>query len=108
MSEDPKPAVSRESDKFMLRLPDGMRERIAEVAKANGRSMNAEIVARIEASLAAPAREALGGIGGKWSKFLTINLDDVVESAIREAVQNSVDASIKDPPPPTKQVRKKG
>ncbi|MDW9772739.1 Arc family DNA-binding protein [Sinorhizobium meliloti] len=32
------------ADKFMLRLPGGMRERIAEVAKANNRSMNAEIV----------------------------------------------------------------
>jgi hypothetical protein len=43
MSEITKP-VSRESDKFMLRLPDGMRELIAEEAKKNGRSMNAEIV----------------------------------------------------------------
>ncbi|PPA77677.1 hypothetical protein C4E15_06630 [Achromobacter spanius] len=35
-------------DKFMLRLPDGMRDQIARDAKANGRSMNAEIVARLE------------------------------------------------------------
>jgi ABC-type multidrug transport system fused ATPase/permease subunit len=35
----------------MLRLPDGMRDRIAEVAKANGRSMNAEIVGRLQDSL---------------------------------------------------------
>lgn len=34
----------------MLRLPDGMRDRIAEAAKAANRSMNAEIVARLEAS----------------------------------------------------------
>lgn len=43
-------AVGRESDKFMLRLPDGMRERIAEAAKENNRSMNSEIVARLERS----------------------------------------------------------
>jgi hypothetical protein len=42
--------VGRSSDKFMLRLPDGMREQIAESAKQNNRSMNAEIVARIEDS----------------------------------------------------------
>ena len=36
------------ADKFMLRLPDGLRERIAGVAKANGRSMNAEIVRTLE------------------------------------------------------------
>lgn len=33
-----------------MRLPDGMRSEIAAEAKANGRSMNAEIIARIEAS----------------------------------------------------------
>lgn len=34
----------RDYDKFMLRLPEGMREAIAELAKRNGRSMNAEVV----------------------------------------------------------------
>lgn len=38
----------------MLRLPDGMRDRIAEAAKANGRSMNAEIISRLETSFADP------------------------------------------------------
>ena len=42
--------VTRESDKFMLRLPDGMRDKIAEAAKNNGRSMNAELVARLQES----------------------------------------------------------
>lgn len=31
-------------DQFMLRLPDGLRDKIKEVAKANNRSMNAEIL----------------------------------------------------------------
>lgn len=39
------------TDKFMLRLPDGMRDRIKAAAEANNRSMNAEIVARLTASL---------------------------------------------------------
>ena len=34
----------------MLRLPDGMRDRIAEAAKTNNRTMNAEIVARLQQS----------------------------------------------------------
>lgn len=38
----------RDYDKFMLRFPDGMRDAIAERAKQNGRSMNAEIVQIIE------------------------------------------------------------
>lgn len=45
-----RPFPSDVADKFLLRLPDGMRERIAEAAKANGRSMNAEIAARLEES----------------------------------------------------------
>lgn len=51
MENNKKPPRSPQtSDKFILRLPDGMRSEIAAEAKANGRSMNAEIVARIEAS----------------------------------------------------------
>ncbi|MFD1199535.1 Arc family DNA-binding protein [Brucella gallinifaecis] len=37
----------RDQDQFVVRLPDGMRDQIAADAKAKGRSMNAEIVARI-------------------------------------------------------------
>ncbi|HDR2796283.1 MULTISPECIES: Arc family DNA-binding protein [Enterobacter] len=35
---------SQLQDKFNLRLPDGMRDAIAERAKSNGRSMNSEII----------------------------------------------------------------
>lgn len=45
---------SDKQDKFMLRLPDGMRDKIAQDAKAAGRSMNAEIVARLERSFPPP------------------------------------------------------
>jgi len=40
--------TNRNSDKFMLRLPDGMRESIRQAADINGRSMNAEIVSTLE------------------------------------------------------------
>ncbi|ATQ75060.1 DNA-binding protein [Massilia violaceinigra] len=42
---------SRAADQFVVRLPVGMRDRIAEEAKANNRSMNAEIVFRLAQSL---------------------------------------------------------
>jgi hypothetical protein len=48
-------STGRSSDQFPLRLPDGMRDRIAKEAKANGRSMNAEIVGRLEWSFRTPA-----------------------------------------------------
>jgi len=45
MTEPEKRALT---DKFMLRLPDGMRERIKVAAEKSGRSMNAEIVYVLE------------------------------------------------------------
>lgn len=41
----------RDYDKFMLRLPEGMREALSERAKKNGRSMNSEIVQILEDSI---------------------------------------------------------
>lgn len=42
---------SRTADKFVVRLPEGMCERIADVARSHHRSMNSEIIARLEQSL---------------------------------------------------------
>lgn len=52
MKKTPYPSETQE--RFIIRFPDGMRDRIAEEAKKNGRSMNAEIVARLEQSFSAP------------------------------------------------------
>ena len=38
----------RDWDKFMVRLPPGVREQIKALAKENGRSMNAEVVQRLK------------------------------------------------------------
>lgn len=46
---------SRTADKFVVRLPDGMREKIADVSRLAHRSMNSEIIARLEESLEADA-----------------------------------------------------
>jgi len=48
MSEPKYP--SQLAERFQIRMPDGLRDRIAEAAKANSRSMNSEIVARLEDS----------------------------------------------------------
>ena len=45
--------TGRDSDKFPLRLPDGFRDRIKAEAEHNGRTMNAEIVFRLNAAYAA-------------------------------------------------------
>lgn len=48
---DKKNFPSTEADKFIVRLPAGMRDRIAESAKANNRSMNAEVVGLLQQAM---------------------------------------------------------
>jgi plasmid stability protein len=43
---------SRTADKFVVRLPDGMREKIATRARTHHRSMNSEIISVLERDLA--------------------------------------------------------
>ena len=49
---------SRRQDQFIVRLPDGMRERIRLAADQNNRSMNAEIVATLEEKYPKPSHWA--------------------------------------------------
>ena len=57
--KDTSSAAARNADKFVVRLPPGMRQRVAEAARANHRSMNSEIVTRLERSLdGVPAPDA--------------------------------------------------
>jgi hypothetical protein len=45
-----KPYPSERQERFIVRLPDGMRDQIAEAAKSNNRTMNAEVVSRLQKS----------------------------------------------------------
>lgn len=42
---------SRTADRIIIRLPDGMRDRLHERAQANGRTMTAEVVELLQAGL---------------------------------------------------------
>lgn len=84
-SEDPFP--SQVADKYVVRFPDGMRDRIAEAAKANNRTMNAEIVARLEASFEPKAEVA-------WSLRVDARANNVAIETTRShlfAVQSQLD-----------------
>ena len=89
------PPVTRESDKFMLRLPDGMRDRIKAAADANNRSMNAEIVATLRAAYPEPdLDEATREILEKFyalpkeaqDKFLNEYIRKYPEKAIQDGI----------------------
>lgn len=42
--------AGRHDDQYMVRFPEGLRDKIKDAATANGRSMNSEIIARLEDS----------------------------------------------------------
>lgn len=50
MTDDRKPQAE---DKYIIRFPNGMRDHLKEAAKVNNRTLNAEIVARLERSFTA-------------------------------------------------------
>lgn len=62
--------TGRESDKFMLRLPDGMRDRIKKAAQRTGRSMNAEIVAALEEHFPEPTIMDLFYRYSDWAELI--------------------------------------
>ncbi|WP_426035993.1 Arc family DNA-binding protein [Cypionkella sp. TWP1-2-1b2] len=72
-------STGRESEKFVIRLPDGMRDRIKASADANNRSMNAEIVSRLEDSLDEKQTAA--------SLSINIDLADLGKPDIQEKLQ---------------------
>ena len=84
-----KPSPSQLSEQFVVRMPDGMRDRIAEVARANNRSMNAEIIARMERSFTTQEMgfKADGlDIAGYLAMALMIALDDDSDAETKRQV----------------------
>lgn len=58
-------STGRESEKFNLRLPDGMRDRLRASAEENCRSMNAELIFHLDRALPLQVRKAVAGGGSK-------------------------------------------
>lgn len=76
------------ADKFVVRFPEGMRERIAEAAKENNRSMNAEVVARLQASFdVAPSTHVQGAEELAISRAQTITAMEFLQGSLCETVQ---------------------
>lgn len=49
MTKEPYPSAS--ADRYIVRFPDGMRDRLKALATENGRSLNAEIIHRLQTTL---------------------------------------------------------
>ncbi|WBM43475.1 Arc family DNA-binding protein [Comamonas aquatica] len=66
---------SDQADKVLVRMPDGMRDRLKEVAKSNNRTLNAEIVARLEESF---STKASAPISAQQIELLVSSLENKV------------------------------
>jgi hypothetical protein len=72
---------SDEADKYVVRFPPGMRDALKKAAHANNRTLNAEVVARLGASLEEAPDKGAGlseseaialarvALGGRWSNL---------------------------------------
>lgn len=92
------PYPSDAADKFMLRFPEGLRERIKALAEENGRSMNAEIVRRLENSLLNREPSSLDQISLEFDKQLIVKslfLEDKDRETIVKAYLDAKEAEIK-------------
>ena len=80
-------------DKFMLRFPSGMREQIKEESNKNGRSMNAEIVHRLEVSFIADQNSSAASMlhGDGIENLLTPTLPASIAGKI---AKNNADSGI--------------
>ena len=115
MSQDPKKTVSRESDKFMLRFPDGMRDRIARAAHTSDRSMNSEIIHRLENSFSVIVDEAslmtalkvFNGYAAKFNCSVSLTVSSTDLQILDTAIKNGnlpADATIADLDDPTEAI----
>lgn len=70
--------MARDDPHFRLRLPEDLRDKITRAAETGRRSINAEVVARLEASFSGP---------GVTSAPAVINMDDLARRALDDALE---------------------
>lgn len=95
MSEKP----VKDYDKFVVRLPEGMRDAISDLAKRNGRSMNSQIVQILEDTLT--AERLLDGINfdedhrSNGARAINIKeLEEIMEKVVSKALVGFTGAPI--------------
>ena len=78
-------ANSRTADKFVVRLPDGLRADIAVLAEDNDRSMNSEIVNRLKRSITQDQ------LNEEQTKLIGMHLQRITE--LEEKLQSDTEAA---------------
>ena len=91
-------------ERFTVRMPDGMRDAVAERAKKNGRSMNSEIVQIIEDALNPkddfiPTPSADGTITmttDKLNELINIAMMETADEVAKKASEYSANATVQE------------
>lgn len=78
--------MSRQDPQFKLRMTEELRDQIAEAAKASNRSMNAEIIARLEQSF------AIADSPEKEFHLSRAQLDELVQSVTNQVAEHLASA----------------
>lgn len=94
-------------DKFMLRLPDGMRDELKREAKKSGRSMNSEIVHRLAVSLKNPTLMDVGFGLEEEIEFQIVNAAGFHQRSVKEEITHRLKQSL-DPYTYTEEVERQG
>jgi hypothetical protein len=91
-------------DKFVLRLPDGMREKIGQAARLNKRTMNAEIVSRLEQSFTETAKAFLVVNENTAQEEILLELPGALKEIRDELAALNAALVTRGKPPPTSAV----
>lgn len=97
-------APSQSQDKFIVRLPDGMRDRIKAAADEANRSMNAEIVSALEHWLSyvdhfrvqSAEPDSRDGTEEDETTFSVVRSPEDVERVVREITERSAERMRRD------------
>lgn len=93
------PYPSETQDRFIVRLPDGMRDRIKTKALKNGRSMNSEIIDALEGYFPAPktmedfAKELANVMYGLEPKFRKKVLAEMATKELQNEVERWIEGN---------------
>ncbi len=78
---------------FPLRMPGDMREKLEDISKENGRSLNAEIVHRLESSFSGKiVHEGLPS--AEEAKAMTLSAREKIQDSIRAFAHNQIRLAI--------------
>jgi plasmid stability protein len=84
----------RGSDQFMVRLPAGMRTRIADMAARHGKSMNAEVVTALAIHIAGNGEPDVNTV-----KSLLAKLTEEIQALKKEAFGRALGDALRDKEP---------